>query len=74
MFFGRPSSLSLGFSTSDIRVSQVRRGIMCRFHEHWLLFGGDRVSISERYYDCSWDRVSISKHHFGLLVGSDLVK
>ena len=26
-----------------------------------MLFGGDRVSISERRWDCLWDRVSISK-------------
>ena len=28
---------------------------------HQLLFGRDRVSISERRWDCLWDRVSISK-------------
>jgi len=32
-------------ATSSIRASQVHRGIVCRFQEHWWLFGGDRVSI-----------------------------
>ena len=30
---------------------------------HRLLFGGDRVSISERRWDCLWDRVTISELH-----------
>ena len=59
----------LGFShwllsrlaTSSIRASQVRRGIIWWFQGNQLLFGGDRVSISERRWDYLWDRVSISK-------------
>jgi len=31
-----------------IRASHVRRGIVCWFRRHQLLFGGDRVSISEQ--------------------------
>ena len=60
--------------TSSIRASQVRHGIVCRFQEHWLLFGGNRVSISEQRWDCLWDHVSISKQHVGLLKESNLVE
>jgi len=48
-------------ATSYIRASQVRCGIMCQFQEHFLLFGGDHVSILEQHWDCLWDRLSISK-------------
>jgi len=48
-------------ATSGIRASQVHRVIVCQFQENWLLFGGDRVSISEQRWDCLWDRVSISE-------------
>ena len=44
-----------------IKSSQVRRGIVCWFRGHQLLFSGDRVSISKQRWDCLWDRVSISK-------------
>jgi len=54
-------------STSGIRASQVRRGIVCRFQEHLLLFGRDRVSISEQHWDCLWDHVSISKQRLNCL-------
>jgi len=35
-------------TTSDIKASQIRREIVCRFQEHLGLFGKDHVSISER--------------------------
>jgi len=50
----------LARATSGIRVSQVLRGIVCRLQEHWWLFGGDRVSISEQCWNCLWDRVPVS--------------
>ena len=48
-------------ATSGIKASQIRRAIVCRFQEHWLLFGGARVQISEQRWDYLWDHVSISK-------------
>ena len=48
-------------TTSGIRAFQVQRGIVCWFQEHRSLLGGDHVSISERHWDCSWNRVSISE-------------
>ena len=57
-----------------IRASQVQCGIMYRFQEHCGLFGKDHVSISERCWDFSWDPVSISKQHFGLPMGLDLLE
>ena len=54
-------------TTSGIKASQVRRGIVYQFQEHWLLFSGDRVSISKQCWDCLWDHVSISKQHLDCL-------